>query len=98
MFSRDIELKILVLYFCNSVQNNSPTKLPSNEMLELKVRMLSVNILVLYVLVLHITHLVLHFGFTYTLIIKQNFYKHFQMLIKWSPPSLLITLSFCFLT
>jgi hypothetical protein len=32
------------------------------------------------------------------IIIKQKFYKHFQMLIKESPPSLLITLLFCFLT
>ena len=47
MFSGDIELNpgpTPVLYFCNSVQNNSPTKLSSNVVLEAKVKMLSVNL------------------------------------------------------
>ena len=46
MFSGDIELNTghtPVLYFCNSVQNNSPTKLSLNVVLEAKVKMLSVN-------------------------------------------------------
>ena len=60
MFSGDIELNpgpTPVLYFCNSVQNNSPTiKLSSNVVLEAKVKMLSVNLKYLYqhILVLHI--------------------------------------------
>ena len=47
MFSGDIELNTghtPVLYFCNSVQNNSPTKLSLNVVLEAKVKMLSVNL------------------------------------------------------
>ena len=59
MFSGDIELNpgpMPVLYFCNSVQNNSPTKLSSNVVLEAKVKMLSVNLKYLYqyILILHI--------------------------------------------
>jgi hypothetical protein len=59
MFSGDIELNpspTPVLYFCNSVQNNSPTKLSSNVVLEAKVKMLSVNLKYLYqyILILHI--------------------------------------------
>jgi hypothetical protein len=41
MFSGDIELNpgpTPVLYLCNSVQNNSPTKLSSNVVLEAKVK------------------------------------------------------------
>jgi hypothetical protein len=55
MFSGDIELTpgpTPVLYFCNTAQNNSPTKLSSNVVLEAKVKMLSVKILI-------------HFGFTH---------------------------------
>jgi hypothetical protein len=47
MFSWDIELNpgpTPILYFCNSVQNNSPTKLSLNVVLEAKVKMLSVNL------------------------------------------------------
>jgi hypothetical protein len=49
MFSGDIELNSGPT---NSAQNNSPTKLSSNVVLEAKVKMLSVKILI-------------HFGFTH---------------------------------
>ena len=65
MFSGDIELNpgpAPVLYFCiDSVQNDSPTKLSSNVVLEAKVKMLSVNLKYLYqyILVLHINSLII---------------------------------------
>ena len=42
----------VIAHFCNSVQNNSATKLSSNVVLEQRLKMLSVKILI-------------HFGFTH---------------------------------